>query len=84
MCRIVTLIFLVAFAIALFIYAVGTFGWFGQDTDPLSGVFLIPLGLPWVLLFGAVSDGMRPVLGIASPLLNLAILLVLCRRFGPK
>lgn len=58
---------------ALFLWAVGTFGWFGQERDPLAGVFLLPLGVPWVALvegaFGA----------LAAPFINLILLLILAR-----
>ena len=84
MCRAAIMIFLGAYALAVFIFLVGTFGWFGQDRDPLSGVFLIPLGLPWNLLFDSVSDNAKPSLAIASPVVNVAILMVFCRRFRPK
>ena len=43
-------IFVALYALAVLLLLVGTFGWFGQERDPLSGVFLLPLGLPWNLL----------------------------------
>ncbi len=49
LCRIVVLAFVVLYVSALALLAIGTFGWFGQERDPLSGVGLIPLGLPWTL-----------------------------------
>jgi len=35
-----------AYLIALVVAAAGTVGLFGIEKDPLSGVFLIPLGFP--------------------------------------
>jgi hypothetical protein len=79
-CRIVAINFVVLYVAALFLFLIGTFGWFGQDTDPLSGVFLVPLGLPWNrLLILDLPDAVLPWIGLAAPLLNLAILAALCR-----
>lgn len=77
-CRIVVVTFAVLWVLAILVLAIGTFGWFGQDRDPLSGVFLIPLGLPW----NRVLDGLGvPGLaaGVIAPGINLAILAVICR-----
>ena len=71
-----------AWLVALAIFVVGTFGWFGQERDPLSGVFLLPLGLPWNQMIRGTPDAIRPWLACAAPLLNIAILAWLCRRFG--
>lgn len=78
--RIVGACYLVALALLL----IGTFGLFGQERDPLSGVFLIPLGLPWVSLLDGVSDGLKPWLLALAPALNLFILMALCRAFSRK
>jgi hypothetical protein len=75
--RIVGASYLVALALLL----IGTFGLFGQERDPLSGVFLIPLGLPWVFLLDGVSDALKPWLAALAPALNLFILMALCRAF---
>jgi hypothetical protein len=78
--RIVGASYLVALALLL----IGTFGLFGQERDPLSGIFLIPLGLPWVFLLDGVSDGLKPWLVALAPALNLFILMALCRAFSRK
>ena len=78
--RIVGACYLVALALLL----IGTFGLFGQERDPLSGVFLIPLGLPWVSLLDGVSDGFKPWLAVLAPAFNLFILMALCRAFSLK
>ncbi len=78
-CKSLAIIFAVLYVAALFLFLVGAFGWFGQDTDPLSGVFLVPLGLPWNrLLFLDLPDAVLPWIGLAAPLLNLVILAALC------
>lgn len=74
---------MLVFVVALFLFLVGTFGWFGSPQDPLAGVFLVPLGLPWNLLTDGVPDPFRIILAAAAPLLNLVILKVLCARFHP-
>lgn len=82
MCRIVSLGFALLYAGAVFVFLTGTFGWFGQPTDPLSAVFLLPLGLPWVLGLDLVPETARAWVAGFMPLLNLAILVMLCRRAG--
>jgi hypothetical protein len=78
-------IFATLFVLALFLMLVGTFGWFGQEPDPLSGIFLVPLGLPWNIIaerlgLTAMGGVVAMVTGIVSPLINLAILYWLWRR----
>ncbi|MFZ9395266.1 MAG: hypothetical protein ACO25F_04285 [Erythrobacter sp.] len=72
-------VFLGLYALALFLLAVGTFGWFGQAKDPLAGVFLMPLGMPWNILGDRIGLA-GPLLGVASPAINTAILYWLWKR----
>lgn len=72
-------IFLVLYAVALLIFLTGTFGLFGSAKEPLSGIFLVPLGFPWIMLSGIAGDAAEPWLAAASPLVNLAILRWLAR-----
>ena len=69
---------------ALALLLIGTFGLFGQERDPLSAVFLLPLGAPWVYWLDGVSDSFKLWLLILAPALNLAILIFLCRAFEGK
>jgi hypothetical protein len=62
-------------AIALFI--IGNYGLFGQPRDPLSAVFLMPLGLPWTLLADVVQPLPGRIVALFAPLVNLAILVAL-------
>ena len=78
--RIVGACYLVALALLL----IGTFGLFGQERDPLSGVFLIPLGLPWVSLLDGVPEGLKPWLAALAPAINLFILMTLCHAYSRK
>ena len=58
----------------------GHLGWLGAERDPPSGIFLIPLGMPWTLFIGSVGKfdpfgGVSPaVLAMPAPAINLAIL----------
>lgn len=72
-------IFVALYLIALALLAIGTFGLFGQARDPLSAVFLIPLGLPWNLLADAAGlTGFWAM--ILAPLPNATILWWLSHR----
>ena len=75
------LTFAALYLLSLLLLAVGTFGWLGQDRDPLSGVFLLPLGLPWNYLLDAAGIGSDQALPlILAPLVNAGILYWLWRR----
>lgn len=73
------LIFAALYAVALALFLIGTFGLFGQESDPLAGVFLMPLGLPWNILGDRLGLA-GPALGALSPAINLAILYWLWKR----
>ncbi len=77
-CRYITGGFAELWLFAIGVLAIGTFGWFGQEQDPLSGVYLILLGAPWVQ-FASNAGLSGPVLAILLPALNFAILFLLCR-----
>jgi hypothetical protein len=79
LCRIVTWVFLAAYLLALALLLIGTFGLFGQQPDPLSGIFLIPLGLPWNRFIDQFPESLWPWLAAAAPLLNSLILNLFCR-----
>jgi hypothetical protein len=72
------------YLIALALLLIGTFGLFGQARDPLAGVFLMPLGLPWVLWTDGVADAFKPWVAGLAPLLNLMILAALCRLLARR
>ena len=78
-CRWVVRIYLVLWALALAILLIGWFGLFGQPRDPLAGVFLVPLGLPWSLGTGGLPEVIRPAAAILAPLLNILLLALACR-----
>ncbi|WP_306132942.1 hypothetical protein [Roseivivax marinus] len=80
MCLWIVRIFAGPYLVALGLLIVGTYGLFGQDRDPLSGVFLIPLGFPWVYAFDSFGGWVIA----ATPLINLAILFALCAWLSPR
>jgi len=74
-------IFLVFSAVALALFGIATFGLFGQERDPLGGLFLLPLGLPWNMasgLFGSASG----VFAALAPCINLALIHWIWKRRG--
>ncbi len=81
-CRIVLILFGLAYLAALGLLLVGTLGLFGNERDPLAGLFLLPLGIPWIWLTGSLPDTVRPWAAMAAPAINLLILYLLCTRFG--
>ena len=74
--------FVALYVVALGGLLIGTFGLFGNVQDPLSGLFLIPLGLPWVLMVDWFKEPQWLWLTTAAPLINIAILRQICRRTG--
>lgn len=83
LCRWVLAALALAWLFSLGIFAAGTYGWFGVEKDPLSSVFLVILGMPWVLLpfDEVVGEARLPLVGILAPLVNLGIVWMLCRLF---
>jgi hypothetical protein len=79
LCKWIVRVFAGLYLLALVILVIGVFGLFGQDKDPLSAVFLVPLGLPWVMWTDRASDALLPWIGVLAPLLNLICLAGLCR-----
>lgn len=81
-CNWIFIIFLLLYIAALVLLIIGTFGLFGQEQDPLSGIFLLPLGLPWNQFLGFLGDTAKPWAAAAAPLINLIILRIICMRLG--
>ncbi len=72
-------VFLGLYVVAFLLFLTGTFGWFGQDEDALSGVFLLPLGLPWNILMDRIGvSNLVPML--LAPAINLGILFWLWKK----
>lgn len=73
------LVFAGLYAIALLLLLIGAFGWFGQEKDPLSAVFLLPLGLPWNVVADRIGLPGVPSL-LVAPAINAGILFWLWKR----
>lgn len=84
MCKWVTRVFAAVYLVALALLLIGTFGLFGQERDPLAGVFLMPLGLPWVLWLDRLPEPILPFAGALAPLINLTILRLVCRNLAAR
>jgi hypothetical protein len=78
-CSLIAAGFAFLYLAALGLLAIGTFGFFGAERDPLSGVFLVPLGLPWNMLLDDLPEPALPWVGALAPALNLVLLRGLCR-----
>ena len=76
-CRVLLVGFVIAYVLAIFLHLTNSYGWFGQQPDALSGIFLIPLGLPWNLI--DLPERALPALGMGAPLINLLLIFILCR-----
>ena len=72
--RAVLAVFLLVYLFALAVFVVGEYGLFGMPKDPLAGILILPLGLPWILFFDPESNGLGVVEAALCPLVNFAIL----------
>ncbi|NDR57006.1 hypothetical protein FPS10_11300 [Pseudoruegeria sp. M32A2M] len=84
MCKWVTRAFAALYLVALALLLIGTFGLFGQERDPLAGVFLMPLGLPWSLWLEGLPESVLPFAAALAPLVNLTILGFVCRHLAVR
>lgn len=73
------IVFVALYLVALVLLGIGTFGLFGQEKDPLSGMFLLPLGLPWNLVADKLGFG-GWLAAVLAPAVNAAILWALWKR----
>ena len=80
-CNWIIILFGLLYLAALALLLIGIFGLFGQERDPLSGIFFLPLGLPWNHFLDLASESARSWLAALAPLLNIGILAALCRMF---
>lgn len=78
LCKILTRGFAILYLLALALWAIGTFGLFGQEADPLSAVFLIVLGWPWTLVLEQIL-GAGVWTAVVAPLFTLLLISGLCR-----
>ncbi|WP_193142826.1 hypothetical protein [Meridianimarinicoccus sp. MJW13] len=83
-CKIIVWLFGMLWLFAIGIFLIGQFGLFGQERDPLAGVFLLPLGLPWNRFIDFAPEATWPWLAAAMPLVNLLLLRAICRFLGSR
>ena len=84
-CRALILAYLFVYFAALAMAVIGTRGLFGIEPDAMSAVYLLFLGMPWVLAVLEVPVDSLPriisqMIVALLPLVNLALLLWICRR----
>ncbi len=80
LCRAAILLLAILYLVAVATLLIGAFGATGQSPDGLAGLYVILLGLPWSLLIDPLPEGARPWAAVILPLVNLGILMFLCRR----
>lgn len=83
-CRWAFRAFALAYGAALAIYCIAELGLLGQPRDPLGGVFLVPLGLPWNRLVARAPEALWPWLAAAAPALNLLLIAGACSLWERK
>ena len=84
-CRVLIIVYILLYLIALAVAIVGTRGLFGVQPDGLMAVYLLFLGMPWTLVLPVLPLGSMPeLLGqlivAGLPILNLICLVWFCRR----
>lgn len=78
-CLIILIGFAILYALALGLFVIGAFGFFGSPSGPLAGIFLVPLGLPWNRMLFVFPEALWPWLATLAPALNLFILWLIFR-----
>ena len=77
-CRLALYGFLGLNLAALALLVVGTFGLFGLERDPLSGVLLVLLGLPWSAHSAGAPEALWPWIALGAPLVALLLIRMAC------
>jgi hypothetical protein len=72
-------IWLVLYLLALFLFLAGYLGLFGSEQGPLAGIFIVPLGLPWIRFVDVFPEPLWPWLAACTPLVNIMLLYGLYR-----
>lgn len=77
-------LYILIYVFALGVFLIGEYGLFGQPIDPLAGILIVPLGLPWIQLTDPHTNGLGPVQAAICPLINIGILYFVYRIIWPK
>ncbi len=80
LCRTALVALIVLYALAVLALMAGTFGLFRAEPDPISGVFLLPLGVPWNWIIDAFPEPAWPWLAVAAPIVNIILVWLICNR----
>jgi hypothetical protein len=73
-------VFCSIYALALLLWLTGTLGWTGTENAPLSGVFLVILGQPWVRWVDSLlPEALWPAGAALAPAINALIIFAICR-----
>ena len=83
-CLVILWLFVALYMLALFAFIVGTLGWFGAEKDPLSGIFLAPLGAPWISLVHLLPEPAWSFGAALTPAINIGILYGICHWLGNR
>jgi hypothetical protein len=83
-CRLVIWLFAGIYVLAIAVFLIGSLGWFGAKAGPLSGLYLVLLGQPWVRFVDSLPEPVLTVAVVLTPAINLAILYVICRLLGSR
>jgi len=84
MCKLLIGLFAVLYGLALTILAIGMFGLFGQPFEPLAGIYVILMGMPWSMAVFPAPEPLIPWLAALTPMVNLALIVWLCCRRAAK
>lgn len=77
--RILAAVYIAGCLLALALMAIGTFGLFGAEPDPISAVYAILLAMPWSL---ALSYLNAPIAAFAVLLSGMALNLIIIMAIG--
>jgi hypothetical protein len=80
LCTVAVRALIILYLGAVLLFLIGSFGLFGYDRDPLSGIFLVPLGFPWNRLLDWFPEPLWPWLAAAAPIITIGLLRFLCSR----
>lgn len=83
MCKILVYVFCSIYALAILFWLTGTFGWMGVEKDPLSAVFLVILGQPWVRwVDDLLPESLWSAGAALTPAINASMIFAICRFFA--
>lgn len=79
MCRTLCRSFILVWGVALVMHLIGLLGVLGMEQGPLSGLLIVLLGLPWILLVDHLPHEILVWVAAAMPAVNYVLIRSLCR-----